>query len=179
MTFSTRWTGLVAAFLLLTAATIAEGQTPADVAARSGADAPARPAPVSPWTAAAPGQFIRPSFATGAPARTLAPVKPFEAASQRPTISPYLHLYREERNDDTLPNYFAFVLPQMRQQEFYQQQQMELEEIQQQLRRTSGVLPAVAQPAAQGQPHNYQARFMNMGNFYSGVGLPQVVDGGE
>lgn len=137
----------------------------------------------------APGQFARPPVAAATPARVTPAVKPFHMASQRPTISPYLNLYREEQ-DDTLPNYFAFVLPQLRQQQFAQQQLQELTRMQQQLQQAgTGGAPAAghrpAMPAgwsasaADQQPFSYHSRFMNTGSYFSGVPLPKPPQDGQ
>jgi hypothetical protein len=127
-----------------------------------------------PIGAAATNQFVRPAAISGTPRGVLPIAKPFQPAFQRPTVSPYLNLYREEL-DDSLPNYFAFVLPQLRQEEFAYQQQMELARLQQQLQaRGAAGLPAPPVETAQSQdPHNYRARFMNTGHYFSGVPLPQ------
>jgi hypothetical protein len=102
------------------------------------------------------------------------PIKPFQWTPQRPTISPYLQLYREGL-DDTLPNYFAFVLPQIEQQELLHRQQLELARIGQQLQAASRFAshPAAGAGALSAPPQNYQARFMNTGGYFSGVPLPQ------
>ena len=126
----------------------------------------------------APGQYFATSAPVAAPARVSPMAKPFQMSPQRPTISPYLNLYREEP-DDSFPNYFAFVLPQIRQQEFAYQQQMELSRLQQQLQQTGR--PAVTRAPSGGtggiEPHNYHARFMNTGHYFSGIPLPQPTDG--
>jgi hypothetical protein len=130
-----------------------------------------------PTVVPAPGQYYPAQTAAAAPARTTPVAKPFQMALQRPTISPYINLYREEP-DDSFPNYFAFVLPQIRQQEFAYQQQLELSRLQQQLQQTGRTVTQAPAGGTGGvEPHNYHARFMNTGHYFSGIPLPQPVDG--
>jgi hypothetical protein len=177
---------LFAAICSASAAGTALGQAPPELAAvhtglavaSMGRDLAQPPGAGAP----APGQFVRPAVATSGAGGVAPAAKPFQFTPQRPTISPYLNLYRDER-DDTLPNYFAFVLPQLQQQQFVQQQQLELARIHQQLQQASLQGQAASLPAggsASGvQPHNYHARFMNTGGYFSGIQLPQAADAGQ
>jgi len=84
--------------------------------------------------------------------------KPFETIYGEPTISPYLNLYRDEENDEGVPNYFAFVRPQMEQLEANRLQQREFQQLRGQVQGMSGGLPATGTAA----------RYMDTAQFYSG-----------
>ena len=43
--------------------------------------------------------------------------KPFQATTPRPTVSPYLNLFRDERtNTELVPSYYTYIRPQLEQQ---------------------------------------------------------------
>lgn len=190
MTAFPHWTKSLAAVPLLVAASTAGGQgvsgmgVPSAAVVGSAAAPAAGPAPTGvasprariapmPSPAAAPGQFAPGGFAQSAPAappvRSLPTVKPFQMDFQRPTVSPYLQLHREDL-DDSLPNYFAFVLPQIQQQQLLRQQQTELQKIQLRLQQTGHQAPPAAASSGGGaQPASYHARFLNTGGYFSGV----------
>jgi hypothetical protein len=85
--------------------------------------------------------------------------KPFQSASSGPTISPYLNLFRDEREgSEAIPSYFSLVRPQMEQQAANQQQQREIAQLQQQLQ--SGPQYRGASGA--------RARYMDTAQFYGG-----------
>jgi hypothetical protein len=89
--------------------------------------------------------------------------KPFQSASSGPTISPYLNLFRDEReSSEALPSYFSFVRPQMQQQAANEQQQREIAQLQRQLQ--SGPQHRAASVPGSGTP----ARFMDTAQFYGG-----------
>ena len=57
--------------------------------------------------------------------------KPFEGTSGGQTISPYLNLFRDDRNSsEAVPAYYTFVRPQLEQQATFQQQQREIQQLQ-------------------------------------------------
>lgn len=178
MTDFPRWTTSIAAVSLLIAASTASGQgaSPAAAHSASRASMPRNASPSPLPVPLPPGEYARPSVAASA-ARTspaVPVVKPFQMAPHRPTISPYLQLHREDL-DDTLPNYFAFVLPQMQQQEQIHRQQLELERIHQRLQQTGNPAAAGQGTAHEGtdrMPPNYHSRFMNTGGYFSGVTAP-------
>jgi hypothetical protein len=89
--------------------------------------------------------------------------KPFGTARSEPTVSPYLNLFRDERNSGGIPNYFAYVRPQMDQLEANQTQQREL----QQLRGRLQNMPAAntAMPQSYGGPRP-AAHYMDTAQFY-------------
>ncbi len=89
--------------------------------------------------------------------------KPFQTASTGPTISPYLNLFRDEReSSEALPSYFSFVRPQMEQQAANQRQQRDIQQLQRQLQSgpqyRSATLPGAGTPA----------RYMDTAQFYGG-----------
>jgi hypothetical protein len=93
--------------------------------------------------------------------------KHFQSSVGRPTISPYLNLYREENDSQVLPNYYAFVRPQLEQEEANRRQQHELE----QLERRGHSAPAAGGPQAGSAPatgRSLPTRFMNTAQFYNG-----------
>jgi hypothetical protein len=76
-----------------------------------------------------------PRTSASAPVATIAqparrPAKPFESASDRSTISPYLNLFRDEKGSQGIPNYYAFVQPQLEQQAASQRQQIQSQRLQ-------------------------------------------------
>lgn len=85
--------------------------------------------------------------------------KPFQTINQDPTVSPYLNLYRDEADPNALPNYFAFVRPQLEQIETNRQQMREMQQLR---RQVQGGSPAAAGPPTIGRA----ARFMDTAQFY-------------
>jgi len=93
--------------------------------------------------------------------------KPFESAAGRPTISPYLNLFREDTESQVVPDYFTYVRPQLEQQEANLRQQQQLEQIE----RASQSRPAAVGSQSAGfesASRSLPARFMNTAQFYSG-----------
>jgi hypothetical protein len=89
--------------------------------------------------------------------------KPFQNATNRPALSPYLNLFREEKNTTGIPNYYAFVQPQLEQEATSQRQQ-----IQSQRRERQGQTAADAQPGVAAQSGTgTSAHFMDTAQFYS------------
>jgi hypothetical protein len=90
------------------------------------------------------------------------PAKPFQNAANRPALSPYLNLFRDEKNSTGIPNYYAFVQPQMEQEAAGQRQQ-----IQSQRRERQGQA-AASDPGAVGPGvAPTAAHFMDTAQFYS------------
>lgn len=108
----------------------------------------------------------RPRFVPqgGRPVGVGAAAKPHAAAAADPTISPYLNLFRTEQ-EDSLPNYYAFVRPHKQQIETNRTQQRQLQSLERQVQRT-----AYQQPTATGglPPTGTRARFGDTGQYYSG-----------
>lgn len=108
-----------------------------------------RPAPVRPNAAALP------KHPRG---------KPFQGVQNDPTVSPYLNLYRSDDNANNLPNYFAFVRPQLEQIETNRQQTAELQKLRGQVQNMSS--------GGAGQPSTNMpssARYMDTAQFYRGM----------
>jgi hypothetical protein len=89
--------------------------------------------------------------------------KPFQTASTGPTISPYLNLFRDEReNDSAVPSYYSFVRPQLEQQAANQQQQREIQQLRHQVQ--AGPQSRTATLPGAGT----RARYMDTAQFYGG-----------
>lgn len=84
--------------------------------------------------------------------------KPYSNLTTTPTVSPYLNLFRDE-TEGALPNYHAFVQPQLQQQELVRQQRRELDRLERQVRQASYNAPAKVAGGA---------RYGDTGRFYSG-----------
>ncbi len=130
------------------------GRAPTTVNAYASANAQAtlnkipRPAPVQPRQSA-PRSRLR--------------GKPFQSVQSEPAISPYLNMYRRDI-DNNLPNYFAFVRPQLQQQEANRQQAAELQQLRGQLQNLS---------SGSGAPNSASmtahAHYMDTAQFYKGL----------
>jgi hypothetical protein len=110
--------------------------------------------------------------------RTMSPIrlqtpqlrnKPFDGASNGATVSPYLNLYREEETDSA-PNYYAFVRPQLQQQEQNQRSQAALQNLNRQVQRVSVSYGSSAAGVGTGAMPvtGHGARFGDTAQFYSG-----------
>ncbi len=80
-----------------------------------------------------------------------------------PTLSPYLNLFREER-EDSLPNYYTFVRPVQQQVETNRNQQSQLQGLQRQVQRTAYQAPV----AGTLPPTGTRSRFGDTGQYFSG-----------
>jgi hypothetical protein len=98
--------------------------------------------------------------APAAPARG----KPFQAIQMEPAVSAYLNMYRRESDGGNVPNYFAFVLPQLEQQEANRQQAAELQKLRGQVQglTAAGGAPNSANMSA-------HARYMDTAQYYGGM----------
>jgi hypothetical protein len=94
-------------------------------------------------------------------------LKPFQSLDADPTLSPYLHLDREETADD-LPNYFTFVRPQFQQRDTNLAQHRELQRLQRQLNSVSATVVAPRYGPAGTPATGTPARFMDTAQFYGG-----------
>lgn len=93
--------------------------------------------------------------------------KPFSAVTyERPTVSPYLNLYREDVGN-AAPNYYAFVRPQIQQQRFAQNQQYALRNMTRQLQAASTQAGNMYGRNAGVPVTGHSTRFMNHGGYYS------------
>ncbi|HVT30663.1 MAG TPA: hypothetical protein VHE81_21825 [Lacipirellulaceae bacterium] len=91
--------------------------------------------------------------------------KPFQSVQSQPTISPYLYLSAGTNNSSPMTNYFAFVRPQLEQQEVNRQQEHQIQQLRRQLQKMSTV--GAGRP--QGLNPSVAAHFMDTGQFYGGV----------
>lgn len=92
--------------------------------------------------------------------------KPFQHASRGPTISPYLNLDRPETSEE-LPNYFAFVRPQVEQNEINRRQQRELLKLERQVQ-TAAYGTAAATAGSTTPTTGHGTRFGDTGRYYGG-----------
>ncbi len=89
----------------------------------------------SPQATAILGQVPTRPAAIRQPQRLVyAPGKPFGNIQREPTVSPYLNLFRDENDDDQVPNYFTLVRPQLEQQQENRSQVRELQKLKQMVR---------------------------------------------
>jgi hypothetical protein len=90
--------------------------------------------------------------------------KPFQAVQMEPAVSAYLNMYRRDSDGGNVPNYFAFVLPQLEQQEVSRQQAAELQ-------RLRGQVQSLGATAGASTPSNMaaHARYMDTAQYYSGM----------
>jgi hypothetical protein len=90
--------------------------------------------------------------------------KPFQSVESQPAISPYLNLYRRDVDANNLPNYFAFVRPQLEQQQANRQRAAELQELRGQLQNLSS--PSSPPNADNRTAH---ARYMDTAQYFGGL----------
>ncbi len=111
---------------------------------------------------------------TGAQTRSSRPAlprqaqKPFQGAGTSPTLSPYLNLFREE-NNDFLPNYYAYVRPQRRQQNIARRQLTEVSRLRQQVQTVSFGSAAGASASRPAPSTGHGTRYLNTGGYYPAV----------
>jgi hypothetical protein len=94
--------------------------------------------------------------------------KPFETIHREPTVSPYLNLHREEQEDESAPNYFVFVRPQMEQLDANRMQQREIQQLRGQLNSMSSTIAAPSYQATGTPGTGTAARYMDTAQFYGG-----------
>jgi hypothetical protein len=123
----------------------------------------------------------------GAVSTSTAQVRRYEP--NRPTVSPYLNLFRNDFNNRALPNYQALVRPLQLQQDINQQQQRLLLQQNQALRQLNTNLQNFEQRALTGQlvaptgkgswflRPSRRAQFLNTSRFYSQAGTAGVGTG--
>jgi hypothetical protein len=102
-----------------------------------------------------------------APRPMFRPTKPFQEVYREPTVSPYLNLHRDERSNESAPNYFSLVRPQLDQIEANRAQQRDIQQLRGQLQATSTVVGPqyrASELPGTGTP----ARYMDTAQFYSG-----------
>jgi hypothetical protein len=90
--------------------------------------------------------------------------KPFQSIPTEPAVSAYMNMYRREADSNGVPNYFAFVLPQLEQQQANRQQASELQKLRGQVQALSS-----AGGAANSPNMTAHARYMDTAQYYSGM----------
>lgn len=118
-----------------------------------------RPAPVQ--RGASPMPVAQPTRQRG---------KPFQSVESSPTVSPYLNLYRNDVNSNSIPNYFALVRPQLDQLEANRRQAADMQRLQRQLQNSQS--SSGSQPIMYGAADDRTApvgRFMDTAQFYQRV----------
>ena len=93
------------------------------------------------------------------------PTKPFQTASNRPALSPYLNLFRDDKSTTGIPNYYQYVQPQLEQQSAEQRQQIQSERRERKGRAASNMSGGLTAGAAQPEPST-SAHFMDTAQFY-------------
>jgi hypothetical protein len=91
--------------------------------------------------------------------------KPFSGTVRTSTITPYLNL-DVRQSDVGLPNYYAFVRPQLEQQRTNQQQRRHMQRMQRDLRLAS--VPGIASPNGGIPTTGHSTQFLNIGNYFPG-----------
>jgi len=92
--------------------------------------------------------------------------KPFQSVEHEPTVSPYLNLHRNDADDESSPNYFAFVRPQMEQLEATRRQQSEILRLQRQMQTKSPTVIVPQQRSTATPNTGTVARYMDTAQFY-------------
>jgi hypothetical protein len=95
--------------------------------------------------------------------------KPFQNVERDPTISPYLHLDREEDESQGIPNYFTFVRPQIEQLQTNRMQQRDIQQLRGQLQSMSSTVVGPQYQAGPAAGVSTPARFMDTAQFYGGL----------
>jgi hypothetical protein len=100
----------------------------------------------------------------------------------RPTVSPYLNLFRNDFDNRGLPNYYLYVRPLQRQAQVNQQQQAIIQQQQQMINQLQGGIEDIERRAAEGQlvaPTGHaswfqqpgtRSTFLNTSRYYSRSG---------
>ncbi len=91
--------------------------------------------------------------------------KPFQNVQQAPTLSPYLALDLIESSTQ-LPNYHAFVQPQIQQRAANESQARELQRLRQQVRVATATGVLSRNPTAGVPTTGSSSQFMNMGSYF-------------
>lgn len=95
--------------------------------------------------------------------------KPFQAVESGPTVSPYLNLYRNDANTNTISNYYSFVRPQLDQIEANRRQAADMQRLRAQLQNAQSA--GGSQPVMYGDDSSRPApvaRFGYTAQFYEG-----------
>ena len=94
--------------------------------------------------------------------------KPFSNIRRQPTISPYLNL-DVLQSETSLPNYYAYVRPQLQQQQTNREQQAQIFRLKQKLR-SATAMGVISDNLSGGMPTTgHSSQFLNSGGYFSGV----------
>ncbi|MEM8865613.1 MAG: hypothetical protein AAGF31_08745 [Planctomycetota bacterium] len=88
--------------------------------------------------------------------------RPFDEVTEQPTVTAYLGLFREEFEEST-PNYYTFVRPQLQRERAAQKQQIENEQLRRRNGRSVATAPRVSSAAAAGNA----SRYGDTGQYYN------------
>ncbi|MEX2171955.1 MAG: hypothetical protein WD851_21725 [Pirellulales bacterium] len=99
--------------------------------------------------------------------------KPFSGASTRPTVSPYLNLFREDLEGFSDFNYQTLVRPQLQQQEINQNLQRQQQEINIKVQSLSARQAFTPQGSQSQMPTGHQTTFRNLSHYYPLAGQPR------
>jgi hypothetical protein len=105
----------------------------------------------------------------GQPKPMFRQVKPFQTIYHSPTVSPYLNLHRDDANNESAPNYFAFVRPQMEQIDANRRQQRDIQQLRGQLQGISSTVIRPQYQAAAMPGTGSASRYMDTAQFYGGL----------
>jgi hypothetical protein len=114
-----------------------------------------------------PQSTVRAQRPMPSPVQVTARNKPFSQAQRTSTISPYLNL-EVRQSDEGIPNYYAFVLPLLRQQATNQTQRRQFGHMEQQLRSASAHGIVANNPNGGMPTTGHSTQFLNMANYYPG-----------
>ena len=95
--------------------------------------------------------------------------KPFQNVQLGTTLSPYLRLDMPESSTG-LPNYYAYVRPQLQQRQMNESQAEEIRRLRQQVRMRGGQVNVSKNPNEGLPTTGTSSQFMNLGNYFPGTG---------
>jgi hypothetical protein len=108
------------------------------------------------------------STQAAAPQSTRRPAKPFQNAANRPAISPYLNLFRDDKGSHGIPNYYMFVQPQLEQQAAAERGQIQFQRRERQGQTAASSAAGAQHGFAAQSGSDMPAHFMDTAQFYSG-----------
>lgn len=114
-------------------------------------------------------QAMRPQQLATPQAVQLTGNKPFQNIQRGPAVSPYLSLDMPETTT-SLPNYYAYVRPQLQQRETNEVQAEEIRRLRQQVRISGGHVSLTKSPNEGMPTTGSSSQFMNLGSYFPGAG---------
>jgi hypothetical protein len=97
--------------------------------------------------------------------------KPFQSFSPAPTVSPYLNLFREDREGGGDLNYNTLVRPMLQQQQFNQDVQRQAMEVQRRLQAISAQSDFNPRGSESQMPTGHQTVYRYYGRFYPALNV--------